>query len=279
MSKVAAEGGAAAIGALDDSLQRLPVPAPPSPTAELPQEKPDLPGTPARGPYQGVQPPSRVRFLGAPYFHIAWAATQPGWRYVTLLAFAGITVPFAIRVAQLIPTSDNALIYLQGSPALNAYTTMKESFAIGALDEYSLILATGVPGAALTREYFSIENSLVHAVLATEPAYVSSASFTALSYANGADIAFDTAMSYLLPTSPAYNTSSAVTYRVRCASKLNADNSTSLVTIQVTVDPDSQAMASFINDVRALIANWGAGKALPVSVYLFGGYTTTLDGT
>lgn len=101
-----------------------------------------------------------------------------------------------------------------------------------------------------------------------------------MSFCQGNFVDFDVSRGYLTEGSPLYNTKSAIEYRVLVQYLRNSDNSATLIQIQTTVDPDSEAIVPFIKRVRATLVGQSANpvaSALPVNMYLLGGYCSTYD--
>ena len=214
------------------------------------------------------------------WFKFAWAVTGPRSRWVVLAATALVTIPFLITVLKLVPTSDDTLIYLQGSSTLNTLHAIQSDFPIGALDPYEVIADTGVPGGVLTPAYYAAESALVAQILATQGSYVNAESFTGLSFFRGANVTFETGSAWLNASSTTYNSSAAGAYRALAASKISATGSATLLTIETTVNPNSQVVVGFVEGMRSLLAAYESGPPsppLPLQLYLFGAYTTTLD--
>ena len=174
---------------------------------------------------------------------------------------------------------------------------MKQSFNLGQLDPYSIILTTDVPKAVFTSQYFKFENSVIHKIITSQsPKYVDKYSFTGVSFFNGQDVPLNVSMAYLNKASSLYNSSLAVSYRLSIGRIVNKDESASLVVVYTKVDPNSEAIVSFITSVRDILSassnmvieyfkfdsvigrdssnSLGSNVA---NLYLFGGYTTTLD--
>lgn len=213
------------------------------------------------------------------WFVLSYLSTE---YYIAIMIITlGITAPFLWRFVTFTPTSDNDLIYLQGSSSLDTLHIMQENFPLGSLDPYAIISCTNVPNSILTPEYFSLENALIHKVLNSEsPKYMNSDTVTALSFFAGHDISFETSMSYFNASSPAYYSSEAGGYRLLAGGAINAAQSCSMIQIQTVVNPNSQAIVGFINSVRKLLTSYASSttyNGTPVNAYLFGGYTTTLD--
>ena len=177
------------------------------------------------------------------------------------------------------PTSDNRLIFVIGSNSLAGLDTMQTSFPLGQLDPYFILLSppSHAPNSVLTSDYFAIEKDLIQKLLINEsPDYIDTKSISALSYYNSQYISFADSMTMMHNTSSAkYNSSLAVSYRLEVGSQLNFDSSASLISIETVIDPDSQAIVGFINDVRSLLITSAAQTGY--EMYLIGGYTTTLD--
>jgi uncharacterized membrane protein YdfJ with MMPL/SSD domain len=128
------------------------------------------------------------------WFRVSWEATSASGRWLSMAFAALLTIPFLITVLGLMPTSDAYLVYLQDSSTLNALTAMKKSFPEGRLDPYNIVVSTGVPGGVLTAPYFAAENALVRDVLAKVPSFVAPSSFSCVSFFEGRDVPFATAM-------------------------------------------------------------------------------------
>ena len=105
-------------------------------------------------------------------------------------------------------------------------------------------------------------------------------SVTALSYINGADVSYGTAMRYFTPGSTSYNSSMGYQYRTIASGLFNDAKTASLITIQTIVDPDADAIVPFILFVRnimAIQASTTNGTSIGMNTYLFGGYTSSYD--
>ncbi len=178
----------------------------------------------------------------------------------------------------MVPTSDDYLVYLQGSTSLKGLDIQKHSFPEGALDPYNIIMVTGEPQGVFTQQFFDAENAVVHDLLDSCEQYMDEHSVSGLSFYLGIDVPWATAMSYLNPlnTDPV-----ASSYRILVGSKLNDDQSATLLTIETIVSPNSQVAVGFIRKVRDKLLLFTeeslATYGLQVDMYLFGAYTTTLD--
>ena len=156
---------------------------------------------------------------------------------------------------------------------------MQADFPIGSLDPYTLLLATGVPGGALTPAYFAAENALIQRLIVSQsPAgFVDAQSVSGLSYFGGANVSFSMYLAMANASSPQAASPVGVAYRTTVLPGISADASAALVTVQTLTDPDGSAMVPFIVAVRALL-NSCATPALPnLAGYLVGGYSSTLD--
>lgn len=216
------------------------------------------------------------------WFRAPWLITKHS--FIALIIICGITAPFLYTFFTMVPTSDDALIYLRGSQSLAALQIMQQDFPLGKIDPYSIIMVTGTPGALLTSEYFAVENALVHELLDSQaPQYISTEkSLYALSYFQGNDLAFNDAMAFLSPNinPTVYNSQKAIAYRLEIASRMNTDKSAFLMTIETTVNPNSQAITYFIRHVRVMLKDFASTHTIQgknIGCYLFGAYTTTLD--
>ena len=202
-------------------------------------------------------------------------------RWVVLAGLLVVFIPFVIVFARFQPTSDQQLIYLQDSPSLNAMHTLSNSFAVGAVDPYTLILDTRVPDSVWTQSYFTTEQGVIAEMLATESAFVSSTSFVGVSYVNGANLPLETALGFLNASAPGANETGPQFYRDKIAAVLPSSNlAASQVLVTTIVDPDAQGIVPFIEGVRQTNSEIEAAPivpSLPTNLYLFGGYTTTLD--
>ncbi len=229
---------------------------------------------------------------------------------VILLIVAGVTIPFIIEFLKMIPTSDDELVYLRGthllthwlthsltysltysltlisltgSNSLEALQTLKSDFPMGQMDPYSVILTTDISYGVLTSDYFTYETGLISEILSEEqPKYIDTSSISALSYYNGAYVDYDTSMAYFNTSSPVYNDSIAVAYRIEVGSSLNSDSSASLIRIETIINPNSQKAEGFVVDMRKILDKYESKTAYgstynQVKLYLFGAYTTTLD--
>jgi hypothetical protein len=214
---------------------------------------------------------------GGVCFQVPWLVTTLVGRWLTMAFAALLTIPFLITVLNLTPTSDSYLIYLQGSSTLNALSRMKDSFPEGRLAPYNVIVSTGAPGTVLSAPYFAAENALVHAVLTGEPGYVSTASISCLSFFAGVDVPWATAQQYMNASSPLFGSDAASGWRSINLGKVNADGSASLIEIETIKSPNSQVIVPWIVDMRKLLNGFSAPALPSLKLYLFGGYTTTMD--
>jgi len=210
------------------------------------------------------------------FFNTAWLVSHPKAKVPVLVLILGMTVPFAMLMARLVPTSDYNLLYLQGSSSLAALNQMHADFPEGALDPYQLIV-TSADQSVLSAGYFAIEAALVQTLLDNLPTYIDASSIEALSFFQGQSVSFGTASGYFNSLDLLYNTSLPSSYRTVIGGKLSADLRTSLVTIKTLTDPNSHAMVDMINFIRDLIASWPQTPDFPVEMHLFGAYTTTMD--
>ena len=105
-------------------------------------------------------------------------------------------------------------------------------------------------------------------------------SITALSYINGADVSYGTAMYFFTPGSMGYNSSMGFEYRTIASGLFNGAKTASLISIQTIVDPDADAIVPFIVFVRKIMASQASttnGTSIGMNTYLFGGYTSSYD--
>lgn len=213
------------------------------------------------------------------FFHIPHLTTKHP--IFALIIILGITGPLLWQFFNMVPTSDDNLVYLRGSPSLIALTQMKQDFPLGKLSPYSIIISTESAGSVLTSDYFKVENNLIHNVLNAEsPKYINTKSISALSFFGGNDVSFSTAMSYFNSSASVYNSSIAGGYRLLAGGLMNSRMSASLVAIETTINPNSQEVVDFIRNVRILCSSSAASSTVnggKVQMFLFGGYTATLD--
>lgn len=223
-------------------------------------------------------PAPRSLVVRGNWFLVTNFVTKQPW-YMILVSLV-ITAPLLWKLTGINPSSQNDLVYLRGSQSLNAFHRMTKSFPIGKSDPYQIVVLTKKKRSIYSADYFSSENAVVHRVLSSESSYVNSLSFEALSYFKGQDVTFDNYVSFYNKSSVAYNSSFASAYRLKMNGKVNGEASASLIKIETTVDPNGDFIVGFIVDVRSLltsIANNPTVSALPLQLYLFGGYTTTYD--
>lgn len=158
---------------------------------------------------------------------------------------------------------------------------MSREFPIGQMNPYEIVLVTNTKNGVLTPSYFQSENTLIHRVLTDNaPHFITNSSITALSYFNEADVPYATAMGYLTPGTALYNSSLGFQYRVLVGGSMNTDRSASLVNIVTVVDPTSDAIIGFIDNIRATLNKYTTTPVVPgfpISMHLFGGYTSTYD--
>ena len=213
------------------------------------------------------------------WFHVTYFFTRHA--LVTFLVVMGVTAPFVYRFTQMAPTSDDALIYLRESQSLEGLNYMKESFPLGSLDPYLIIMKTGVTYGTLSSEYFAIEEGLIRDIFSSQyPTFIDTTSVRALSYYNGEYVDLATAMQYLNSTSTLGKSTVGSSYRLEVGSLMNSIYSTSMIYIETVINPNSNAAVPFINSLRSLIDSLTASTSFTngsFGAYLFGGYTTTYD--
>lgn len=78
-------------------------------------------------------------------------------------------------------------------------------------------------------------------------------------------------------SSPLYGSDFASAWRSLNLGKLNGDASATLVAIETTKSPNGQVIVPFIRSVRDLLKAFSAPALPGLKLYLFGGYTTTMD--
>jgi regulator of extracellular matrix RemA (YlzA/DUF370 family) len=158
---------------------------------------------------------------------------------------------------------------------------MQRSWPVGVINPYNIIMVTNIKGAILTSDYFVAESTLIETILATQaPMFIDAKSITALSYFNGQYVTFDDAMGYFNPYSADYSSSTAGSYRLKIGSKMNQDMSASQITIETIINPDSTAIARFVQSVRNKLESFSRTTTLNnnfIEAWLIGGYCTSLD--
>ena len=212
------------------------------------------------------------------WFRVTWFCTQHA--KLVLLVLCGVTIPFIITFLNFTPTSDDYLIYLQTSRSLAGLKVMKSAFAEGRLNPYMAIITTGKANGVLTQDYFSTETTLVKYVLDSESQYVKSSGITSLTYFNGAFVTLADALDYMTPSTTKGATTTGMAYRLFAASLMNKDSSSSMVKMELSVAPNSQQAVPYIKSIRIKLKDMTSTppvSGFPVKLYLFGGYTTTLD--
>ena len=212
------------------------------------------------------------------WFRVAWFCTQHA--KLVLLVLCGVTIPFIIAFLNLTPTSDDYLIYLQTSRSLAGLKVMKSAFAEGRLNPYMTIITTGKSNGVLTQDYFATETALVKFVLDSESQYVKSSGITSLTYFNGAFVTLADSLDYMTPSTAKGATTMGMAYRLFAASLMNKDSSSSMVKMELSVAPNSQQAVPYIKSIRIKLKEMTSTppvSGFPVKLYLFGGYTTTLD--
>lgn len=207
------------------------------------------------------------------WFRISYAVTKHPW--IALFLALAATAGFAERWLAMIVTSDDTILFLQGSHTLDTLGKMRENFDEGMLDPFSMVITTksGAENSVLTQEYFTEENALLNSIVATQSRYVAPKSFTALSMFAARNVTFMEALGYLSEGSPVYNSTTAASYRLSVGSLMNKRRSASLVRISTIVHPKSQEIVPFIDGVRAKL------KSLDgiLVVHLFGAYSSDYD--
>lgn len=218
---------------------------------------------------------------------MAWLVSGPVARWITLLIVAGITIPLFIVFLNITPSSDDYLIYLQGSSSLNALSVMQRDFPLGSLDPYTVVISTGQTGMVPSAAYFSAESAVRDAILNAEvpQGLISTSGVSGLSYFRSTPITLSQSLSLLNVS----NVSPLATaYRAFVGGRINSAASSSLLNMETLVNPNSNAVVPFVKDVRrilseverayALGAPPGGGPPLPsLKLYLIGGYCTSMD--
>jgi uncharacterized membrane protein YdfJ with MMPL/SSD domain len=211
------------------------------------------------------------------WFRISHAATSHS--YLILLLTLGATAPFLWLLLKMAPVSDDTLIYLQGSPSLNSLNLLRQSFDEGVLNPYKIVAITS-PGAVLTAGYFALESQLIRTLLDTQGEFMAARSVAALSFFDSKNVSLATSLAYLNPGSPLYSTDDAGAYRAVASRAVTADRSATLITLTLTLPPDSNRAAGFVTAVRSLLDSFSQSQpvsGVAVQLYLVGGYTVTMD--
>lgn len=78
-------------------------------------------------------------------------------------------------------------------------------------------------------------------------------------------------------SSPIFGSDAAAAWRVINLGKLNTDASATLIAIETTKSPNGQVIVPFIHSMRDLLNAYSAPALPALKLYLFGGYTTTMD--
>ena len=141
-------------------------------------------------------------------------------------------------------------------------------------------MQTAVAGGIDTKNYFLTEKHLIDTLLIEQSTFVVASSITAMSFFQGNHVDFEVSQGYLTEGSNLFDTKQAIEYRILVQYLRNSDKSATLIKIQTTIDPDSEAIVPFIKRVRATLVGQTAGPvvpALPVNMYLLGGYCSTYD--
>ena len=143
------------------------------------------------------------------------------------------------------------------------------------------MVTTGVPGAVNTQAYFDAERHLLQTIFDGEIApYVVKKSIVSMSYFNGLEVDYASAQAYFNVNSTSYNTTYASQYRMSIENLWNTDKSAFLITMETSVNPDSEDVVPFIKDMRKLLIQQSDTPfvpTLPVGLYLLGSYCSSLD--
>jgi hypothetical protein len=137
-------------------------------------------------------------------------------------------------------------------------------------------MANGV----LTSSYFQTEQTVVNYLLTEQSSYVNSKGITCLSYFQGQYVSLAQALDYMNPTTSSGSTSQGLSYRLFASSLLNAEKSSTLMKMELTIPPNSQAAVPYIRSMRTALSSWSTSppvSGFPVEMHLFGGYTTNYD--
>lgn len=157
---------------------------------------------------------------------------------------------------------------------------MKSSFNEGRLEPYMIIITTGTANAALTQSYFSTESAVVSYLLSDQTEYLGKDGITCLTYFQGTSLSLSQALSYMDASTADGQTATGLAYRLFAGSLLNGDYSSSLIRLELKVPPRSQVTVPFIKSLRTKLkdfTNAAPVTGFNVKMFLFGGYTTTLD--
>ena len=199
-------------------------------------------------------------------FHAAWAFSGKRGALIVLAIVCGITVPFFLTFLRMQPSSDDYLIYLQGSASLNALSVMKEDFSLGSLDPYNVLIDTGIQGGVFNSSYFAVEGAVVSALLTTQPAFVGLGGITGLTFFDSAPLNFSQSTEFRKNhASPLFSTPRAVSYRANSLRRVSSTERANLLQVETLVNPNSQGVIPFIVEFRktldALQAAFRAGDS------------------
>jgi len=150
---------------------------------------------------------------------------------------------------------------------------MKNSFPAGQIDPYQVLIITNTKKAIYTNAYYNLEQELIKKIFSDiSSKFINSHSIKAVSYFHQDYVSYSDAEDYFK--------SAPNSYTLNYNSKVNDDKSATQVTIEVIIDPHSQAIVPFINNMRSLLSDFVSNHKLNdnnIEVYLFGGYTSTYD--
>jgi RND superfamily putative drug exporter len=164
---------------------------------------------------------------------------------VIALLIAVPTSYFALTMTQSMSLNDFAA---EGTEGRDGLMIIEEKFGPGMIAVTNIVIDTNVPGGAMTEQYFNATQEFAVALIDT--GVIDPSGIRSHTYANGIPVNFQFATAALDGSSPLYNTTNALLYRMSLTKFVSPNATAGFMGVMLNIDPTSEEAQEWIEHVR-----------------------------
>jgi RND superfamily putative drug exporter len=210
------------------------------------------------------------------WYRSARFTTTTKFSFLVILLVLAASLPVCFFTTQLHTSSDVGLIFPRNSAALKAFQELNAKFQPGRIDPFHVLTTAPSVGGVWTPEFFQQQQGLVQRLVQAN--LVANESVTCISFFKSTPVSFEDAQRFFDPTDVGFTTPTAYLYRAIFGSAVDSTNSTTVMTLVTTFNPDGDVAPQWVDSVRAMLTDLD-GTGGGSKWYLNGGATDDLDGS